>query len=224
MVLAQNIIVNRFLDPNNPEDIIQLKSILGDYLTGEQHKSKPVYMFEDQQLLVEWIQHKFKISEQKDFVITGQFVGGILERIFVACKLEVAWGISESYWPYWYVVLVYFRKQEWKAPAEQILSIEKLAVDHFEDQKLSKGFMVIKAPQGLLKMQDYSKADQFIEKVFTKTIPGIKHDFVIEHIFRSQKDIDNYQFKAMKIVLPKRILSPIVLLSFTLKYEYRLGW
>lgn len=217
-------IVNRFLDPNNIEDVIQLKSILEEYLTGEKNKSKPVYVYEDQKFLIEWIEHKFKTTPIKDFVITGQFNNGYLEKIFVAYKLEVAWGISESYWPYWYVSLVYFRNREWKTPAESILTMEKLAVDHFEDQKLSKGFMILKAPQGLIKMQDYSKADQYIEKVFTKTIPGIKHDFVIEHIFRTQADIDNYQFKALKTILPKRILSPIVLLSFNLKYEHRLGW
>lgn len=217
-------IVNRFLDHNNQDDLLQLESILQDYLLGEQDKSKPVYSYEDQLLIVEWIKNKFKTCDSKDFVITGQFNNDYLERIFVAYKLEVIWGITESFWPYWSVGLVYFRKQSWGTPAENILTMEKLAVDHFENQKLNKGFMVIKAPQGLVKMQDYSKADQFIEKVFTKTIPGIRHDFVIEHIFRTQQDLENYQFKAIKTILPKRILSPIVLLSFTLKHEHRLGW
>jgi len=216
--------IQRFLNPSNHNDVQQLSEILDDFLLNEKQRINPVYIFENQINVVNWIKNTFQTADQNDFIITGQFYEGRLEQIFVAYKLEVVWKISESYWPYWCVGLVYFRQSAWRSPANEILTIEKLATDHFESQKLLKGFMVIKAPKGLIKMTDFSKADDYIDKIFTKTIPGLRHNFVIEGIFRDQQDIDNYQFKGIKPILPRHILSPVILLSFNLKHQHRLSW
>jgi hypothetical protein len=214
---------NRFLDPANNDDVNQLSDILNDYLKSESERVSPIYDIEYLIRLVTWIQETFKTAPQSDFIITGKFIDGRLEQIFVAYKLEVLWKVKEDLWPYWLVGLVYFRNAEWATPAEKILSIEALSTEHFESQQRTTGFMVIKAPTGLLNLKNYANIDNYINTVFTKTIPGITHDFRVEQIFRSQEDINRYKFKAFKSILPTYILKPIVLLSFTLKHEHRLA-
>ena len=214
--------INKFLDPTNSNDVKQLGEILDLYLQGESLRDNPIYVHEDQVKLVKWIKDTFNTVSQNNFVITGQFINDRLEQIFVAYKLEVLWGIKESYWPYWGVGLVYFRNTSWSTPADKILSLEALSTKFFEAQGYHTGYMVIKAPRGLVNMTDFSKADEYIDKVFTKTIPGLTHNFRIEQVFRSQQDLDSFKFKGLRSILPNRILGPVVLLSFTLKHQYRL--
>jgi hypothetical protein len=214
--------INRFLDPTNIDDVQQLNEILDLYLQGESQRANPIYVYENQVGVVTWIKDTFNKASQNDFIITGQFINGRLEQIFVAYKLEVVWGIKESYWPYWCVGLVYFRETSWSTPADKILSLEALSTSFFEAQGYHTGYMVIKAPKGLVNMTDFSKADEYIDKVFTKTIPGLTHDFRVEQVFRSQQDLDSFKFKGLSFILPKYILGPVVLLSFTLKHEHRL--
>jgi hypothetical protein len=214
--------INRFLDPANVDDVKQLNEILDLYLQGEFQRTNPIYAYKNQVGVVTWIKDTFNKASQNDFIITGQFINGRLEQIFVAYKLEVVWGIKESYWPYWCVGLVYFRETSWATPADKILSIEALSTSFFEAQGYHTGYMVIKAPKGLVNMTDFSKADEYIDKVFTKTIPGLTHNFRVEQIFRSQQDLDSFKFKGLSFILPKSILGPVVLLSFTLKHQYRL--
>jgi hypothetical protein len=215
----------RALNPTNPADFENLKKILDSYLETEKNKVHPVYIYEDIVTFVDWMKSSFLEKDMADFVISARFSDLEIDQVYVAYKLEAAWNRPMStVVPYWVVGLMYFKNKEWKSPSDQILNLEKLVLDHFEKQKYTTGHIVIKAPSGMLNLSDSSTINKYINTVLRKTLPAYRYDFSIENIFKNQEDLDNYKFSAFKAMLPKRILKPVVLLSFKLKYENRINW
>jgi hypothetical protein len=215
----------RALNPTNPADFENLKKILDSYLETEKNKVHPVYIYEDIVTFVDWMKSSFLEKDMADFVISARFSDLEIDQVYVAYKLEAAWNRPMStVVPYWVVGLMYFKNKELKSPSYQILNLEKLVLDHFEKQKYTTGHIVIKAPSGMLNLSDSSTINKYINTVLRKTLPAYRYDFSIENIFKNQEDLDNYKFSAFKAMLPKRILKPVVLLSFKLKYENRINW
>jgi hypothetical protein len=105
---------------------------------------------------------------------------------------------------------------------DEFFSIEKLLLEHFEKQQYTKGFIVIKAPKKALRITDSVQAKDYALNVFSQTIPAVKYDFMIEKIFTSQKDLDNYKFTALKPILPRRFIRPVMLMSLDLHYAHRI--
>jgi hypothetical protein len=216
----------RLLDNTNESDIAQLGFILDSFLETEKNKIQPVYVYEDSARFVQWIKISFLQQNKEDFVISARFYNSEIDQVYVAYKLEATWGkpVIENVLPFWILGLMYFKNAEWKSPADQILNLEKLVLDHFEKQKYTTGHIVLKAPKGLLNLPSSMPTSTYITEVLKKTLPGFRYDFTVEHVFRTQEDIDNFKFAAFKIILPKRIRKPVMLISLTLKYEHRMQW
>ena len=216
----------RLLDNTIENDVVQLQLILNNFLENEKNKISPVYNHSGLVNFVSWIKSSFLRQNTKDFVIAARFYNSEIDQVYVAYKLEATWGKPqvENVLPFWVLGLMYFKNTEWKSPSDQILNLEKLVLDHFEKQKYTTGHIVLKAPKGLLNLPDNASAITYVNEVLKKTLPGFRYDFLIEHVFRTQNDIDNYNFAAFKSILPKRICKPVMLISLTLKYEHRMQW
>jgi len=214
----------RFLNKNNKTDVDNLQVLLHEYCNTQEHKVNPTVSVDSSKRYCEWLLAEFLKRDQKDFIVSARFDNNVITQIMIAYKLEVAWHreIIEDVLPFWYIGLLYFKDIQWRGPADDILTIEKLATDHFEAQKYNRGFMTIKCPTGLV--NDDRDITKYIDKVFTRTIPALRHRFCIERVFKTQQDIDNYKFKAFKPLIPPKIEKPVVLLSFELNYELRKSW
>lgn len=216
----------RLLTNDNENDIQQLNLILDSFLESEKNKVQSMYVYEDSVRFITWVKYSFIKRNIKDFVVAGRFFGNEMDQVYVAYKIETAWNkpVIEDVLPYWALGLMYFKNTAWKSPADQILNLEKLVIDHFENQHYTTGHILLKAPKGLLKLSDSIEIDKYINSVLKKTLPAYRYDYTIENVFRNQDDIDKYKFSVFKSILPKRILKPAVLLSLKLKYEYRSSW
>lgn len=216
----------RLLTNDNENDVQQLNLILDNFLESEKNKVQPIYVYEDSVRFITWVKSSFIEKDIKDFVVAGRFFGNEMDQVYVAYKIETTWNRSvvNDVLPYWTLGLMYFKNTTWRSPADQILNLEKLVIDHFENQHYTTGHVLMKAPKGLLKLSDSATIHKYIDNVLKKTLPAYRYDYTIENVFRSQVDIDRYKFSVFKSILPKRILKPAVLISFKLKYEHRSDW
>lgn len=216
----------RLLNNTNSDDIVQLNAILDSFLETEKNKVQPIYVYEDSVRFISWVKSAFIEKNVQDFVVAARFHNTEIDQVYVAYKLETSWNrpVVSDVLPYWTLGLMYFKSTSWESPADKILNIETMVIDHFEQQKYSTGLILLKAPKGLLNLTDSSEINTYIDTVLKKTLPAYRYDYTIENVFRTQSDIDNYKFSAFKAILPKRILKPAVLISFKLKYEHRVDW
>jgi hypothetical protein len=214
----------RVLDPSNLNDIDSLNQILDSYLEHETAQPNPIYQYDDMLALTNWLKEKFRTISMDDFVVSARFTDGQIDEIMIGYKIEICWGkeVAEDVMPYWVLGLWYKKDTEWKSPYEDIHTIEKLMLEHFEKQKYTKGFFVLKAPNKILRMTDLSQAKEYALNIFSQTVPALKYDFMIEKVFRNQKDLDNYKFRALKAIMPKHCLRPIMLMSLDLHHTHRI--
>ena len=214
----------KLLDPTRLDDIESLDKILIQYVEHESISHNPIYYYEDITKFADWLRQLFLEISPKDFVVSARFTDGQIDEIMIGYKIEIAWHRkkAEDVLPYWVVGLWYKKHSFWKSPYNEFFSIEKLMLEHFEKQQYTKGFIVIKAPKKALRITESAQAKDYALNVFSKTIPAVKYDFIIEKIFTSQEDIDNYKFKAFKNIIPKRFIRPVMLMSLDLHYAHRI--
>jgi hypothetical protein len=214
----------KLLDPTNSDDVENLKQILDSYLENESNQINPVYVYDDMLTFINWLKEKFLVIPTSDLVISAHFTNDIIDQVMIGYKLEIAWGklIAEDTFPYWALALWYKKDASWKSPYDDIHTIEKLMLEHFEKQKYTKGFFVVKAPNKVLRITDSAQAKDYALNIFSETVPALKYDFMIEKIFRTQKDLDNYKFRAIKAMMPKHCLRPIMLMSLDLHHSHRI--
>ena len=215
----------RALDPSNSNDVDSFNQILNSYLEHEPKQANPVYLYDDLLLFTDWLKEKFRTIPMSDFIVSARFTDGVIDQVMIGYKLEIAWGkqVAEDVMPYWALGLWYKKETEWKSPYDDIHTIEKLMLEHFEKQKYTKGFFVVKAPNKVLRMTDHKQAKDYALNVFSQTVPALKYDFMIEKIFKSQKDLDNYKFRALKAFMPKHCVRPVMLMSLDLHHSYRIA-
>ena len=216
----------RLLDKTNESDVAQLGIILDNFLATEKNRIQPIYVYEDSVRYVTGVKEGFLRRNKEDFVVAARFYNSEIDQVYVAYKLEATWRRPsvENVLPFWVLGLMHFKNTDWTSPSDKILNLEKLVLDHFEKQKYTTGHIVLKAPKGLLNLPDNASAIAYVNEVLKKTLPGFRYDFLIEHVFRTQDDIDNFKFAAFKSILPRRICKPVMLISLTLKYEHRMQW
>jgi hypothetical protein len=216
--------IYKLLDPTDLTDVEQFNQILNQYVEHESISPNPIYLYEHMIRFSNWLQKQFLDVSTKDFVVSARFTDGHIDEIMVGYKIEIAWYRTtvEDVLPYWVVGLWYKKQGSWKSPYDEFFSIEKLLLEHFEKQQYTKGFIVIKAPKKALRITDSVQAKDYALNVFSQTIPAVKYDFMIEKIFTSQKDIDNYKFTALKPILPRRFIRPVMLMSLDLHYAHRI--
>lgn len=214
----------RALDPTNLNDCMSLGIILDKYLKNEHEKINPVYVYDDLVEFVNWLKEKFRTIPTTDFIVSARFTNGDIDQIMIGYKIEIAWAKpkAEDTTPYWVLGLLYKNDTAWKSPYDDIHSIEKLMLENFEKQKYTKGFIVLRAPNKVVKMTDSTQIKNYIHNVFSKTVPTLKYDFSIEKIFANQSAIDNYKFRAFRTIIPKHCLKPIMLMSLDLHYTHRI--
>lgn len=216
----------KLLDPTDLDDVEHFNQILIQYVERESIAPNPIYYYEDIKKFADWLRQLFLDVSPKDFVVSARFNDGQIDEIMIGYKIEIAWyrKKTEDVLPYYVVGLWYKTSSSWKSPHDDFFSIEKLMLEQFESQQYTKGFIVIKAPKKALRITESSQAKDYALNVFSKTIPAVKHDFIIEKIFTSQEDIDNYKFKAFKNIIPKRFIRPVMLMSFDLDYANRIKY
>jgi hypothetical protein len=214
----------KLLDPNDLADVEHFNQILIQYVEHESIAPNPIYYYEDIKKFADWLRQLFLEVSPKDFVVSARFTDGQIDEIMVGYKIEIAWHRkkAEDVLPYWVVGLWYKTSSSWKSPHDDFFSIEKLMLEQFEGQQYTKGFIVIKATKKALRITESSHAKDYALNIFSKTIPAVKYDFIIEKIFNSQEDIDNYKFKAFKNIIPKRFIRPVMLMSLDLHYAHRI--
>ena len=214
----------KLLDPNDLADVEHFNQILIQYVEHESISPNPIYYYEDIKKFADWLRQLFLDVSPKDFVVSARFTDGEIDEIMVGYKIEIAWyrTKAEDVLPYWVVGLWYKKHSSWKSPYDDFFSIEKLMLEQFEGQKYTKGFIVIKAPKKALRITDSAQAKDYALNVFSQTIPAVKYDFIIEKIFTSQQDLDNFKFKALKPIIPKRFIRPVMLMSLDLHYSHRI--
>ena len=213
----------RILDSSNKIDIDQFENIISEYAEFQKDKPNPLYFYDDMFNYTVWLRKQFKHRNPKDFIVAGLFDGNNLIQIMVGYKIEISWHKPkiEDNFPFYVVGTVFFKNSYWKVPQEDISNLDELITDHFEKQGYTDGFMVIKAPSFIRKTTDGEQIDEFMKTVFTKTFKDTKHNYFVEHIFRTNDDLDEYKFKAIKSILPSKIKRPLILVSFKLKTQYR---
>jgi hypothetical protein len=216
--------IYKLLDPTDLTDVEQFNQILNQYVEHESISPNPIYLYEHMIRFSNWLRKQFLDVSTKDFVVSARFTDGHIDEIMVGYKIEIAWYRTtvEDVLPYWVVGLWYKKQGSWKSPYDEFFSIEKLLLEHFEKQQYTKGFIVIKAPKKALRITDSVQAKDYALNVFSQTIPAVKYDFMIEKIFTSQKDLDNYKFTALKPILPRRFIRPVMLMSLDLHYAHRI--
>lgn len=214
----------RALDPADPNDFESFNQILDSYLEHETKQANPVYLYDDLVTFTDWLKEKFRTIPISDFIVSARFVDNAIDQVMIGYKLEIAWGkqVAEDVMPYWALGLWYKKDTEWKSPYDDIHTIEKLMLEHFEKQKYTKGFFVLKAPNKILRMTELSQAKDYALNIFSQTVPALKYDFMIEKVFKTQKDLDNYKFRALKAFMPKHCLRPIMLMSLDLHHTHRI--
>jgi hypothetical protein len=214
----------RALDPADPNDFDSFNQILDSYLEHETKQANPVYLYDDLVAFTDWLKEKFRTVPTSDFIVSARFVDNAIDQVMIGYKLEIAWGkqVAEDVMPYWALGLWYKKDTEWKSPYDDIHTIEKLMLEHFEKQKYTKGFFVLKAPNKILRMNELSQAKDYALNTFSQTVPALKYDFMIEKVFKTQKDLDNYKFRALKAFMPKHCLRPIMLMSLDLHHTHRI--
>lgn len=214
----------RALDPSDPSDLDSFNQILNSYLEHEPKQANPIYLYDDMLAFSNWLKEKFRTIPMSDFIVSARFTNDVIDQVMIGYKLEIAWGrqVAEDIMPYWVLGLWYKKETEWKSPYDDIYTIEKLMLEHFEKQKYTKGFIILKAPNKVLRMTDSAQAKDYALNVFSQTVPALKYDFMIEKIFKNQKDLDNYKFRALKAIIPKHCLRPIMLMSLDLHYSHRI--
>lgn len=215
----------RVLDPNIPEDATHLQIILDKYLADESAKVNPVYILDDLKVLVSWLKQKFISVPSSDFIVSARFTDDTIDQIMIGYKIEIAWEKpkAEDTFPYWVLGLWYKADASWKSPYDDIHSIEKLMLEHFEKQKFTKGYFIVRAPNKVVKMTDSVQIKDYALNVFSQTVPALKYDFMIEKIFANQSAIDNYKFRALKAIVPRHCLKPIMLMSLDLHHAHRIA-
>ena len=218
--------IYKLLDPTDLTDVEQFNQILNQYVEHESISPNPIYFYEDIKRFTNWLRQLLLEISPKDFVVSARFNYVQIYEIMIGYKIEIAWyrKKTEDVLPYYVVGLWYKTSSSWKSPHDDFFSIEKLMLEQFESQQYTKGFIVIKAPKKALRITESSQAKDYALNVFSKTIPAVKHDFIIEKIFTSQEDIDNYKFKAFKNIIPKRFIRPVMLMSFDLDYANRIKY
>lgn len=214
----------KLLDPNDLADVEHFNQILIQYVEHESIAPNPIYLYEHMIRFSNWLRKQFLDVSTKDFVVSARFTDGEIDEIMVGYKIEIAWyrTKAEDVLPYWVVGLWYKKQGSWKSPYNEFFSIEKLMLEHFEKQEYTKGFLVIKAPKKVLRIKESSQAKDYVLNVFPQTIPAVKYDFMIEKIFTSQEDLDNYKFTALKPILPRCFIRPVMLMSLDLHYAHRI--
>lgn len=214
----------KLLDPNDIVDVEHFNQILIQYVENESIAPNPIYLYEDMIRFADWLRQQFLDVSPKDFVVSARFTNEQLDEIMVGYKIEISWyrTKAEDVLPYWVVGLWYKKQSSWKSPHDDFFSIEKLMLEQFEGQQYTKGFIVIKAPKKALRITDSVQAKDYALNVFSQTIPAVKYDFMIEKIFTSQQDLDNYKFKALKPLIPKHFIRPVMLMSLDLHYSHRI--
>jgi hypothetical protein len=71
-------------------------------------------------------------------------------------------------------------------------------------------------------MTDATQVKDYALNIFSQTVPSLKYDFMIEKVFANQSAIDNYKFRALKAIIPKHCLKPIMLMSLDLHHTHRI--
>jgi hypothetical protein len=216
--------IYKLLDPTDLGDVEHFNQILTQYVEHESIAPNPIYYYEDIKKFADWLRKLFLDISPNDFVVSARFTDGHIDEIMVGYKIEISWyrTKAEDVLPYWVTGLWYKKQGSWKSPYNEFFSIEKLMLEHFEKQQYTKGFIVIKAPKKVLRMKESSQAKDYALNVFSQTIPAVKYDFMIEKIFTCQEDLDNYKFKALKPLIPKRFIRPVMLMSLDLHYAHRI--
>lgn len=208
----------RLLDKKSESDIQQLDAILEDYINFLLTTPNSLYYGEDQRHYCVWIKQQFLIRGTEDFVIAGLFYNGSLIKVICGYKLEVAWNkpVVENVIPYYVIGLLYFKERNWKIPTNDITALDEMITSHFESRGFSTGFMTVKAPKNIISTTNGITINKHINEIFVKTWGG-NHNYYVEKIFRTQKDVDEYKFSAFRVLFPKRLKRPLLLLTFKLK-------
>ena len=205
-------------------DVLQFSELLDEYTELQKDSPNPIYFYEDMQNYTTWAKHQFENRNVKDFVVAGVFDDEKLIQIMVGYKIEVAWhkSVVEDTIPYYAIGLTYFKQRYWRVPEKDISNLDELISSHFENQGFTTGFMTVKAPAFIIKNKRPLDVNKYIDTVFIKTFGSNTHNFFVEHVFRTNSDLETYKFRSFKALLPKRIKRPIVLVSFKLSPEYKI--
>jgi hypothetical protein len=208
----------RILNNTIPSDVTQFSEIVDEYATFQRDKPNALYCYESMTDFTIWLKKQFLIRGTEDFVIAGLFYNGSLIKVICGYKLEVAWNkpVVENVIPYYVIGLLYFKERSWKIPTNDITALDEMITSHFESRGFSTGFMTVKAPKNIISTTNGVTINKHINEIFVKTWGG-NHNYYVEKIFRTQKDIDEYKFRAFKVLVPKRLKRPLLLLTFKLK-------
>lgn len=210
-------IIDRLLDKTNSDDVVALSDILEFYQKSESVRRHTVYSIVDTTNFIQWIKYQFSIRSSADFAVYGRFEDGELINILIGYKFEISWGreVISNIIPYWCVGLIFYKRKSWTNPKDNIGSMSIDFCRHFQNQGYTKFFMIIKQPKIL---QSIATEGSYFDDHFKKMIPVNNYTPVIENLFTTQEELDAFRrFSTHSCLLPKIIVRPIMLISFTLK-------
>lgn len=211
-----NVVRFKQLDYNNPNDTVQLSEILDRYLANESEKKYPVYDYFNQIETVEKIKNWFKIWNNSDFIIVGRYNNDILDQIIVTAKLGLLYNRpNANIFPYWFVFLLYADNAGWRYARDDLHGIHDYCSCIYEMSHYTKFYTVQKLPRSITEDSDVNK---IVTDIISKRMPyNERYIPMIENIFSTQQDIENYNFPALKMLLPRKIMKPVMLMSMTLR-------
>lgn len=206
----------RLLDPEIEGDIDALESILESYKQDELNQANPVYDVEYLVKFSNWLLNNFKTINNDDFVIAANFHEGELIQIMVGYKFEIGWGQYEAHNgnPYWYVGLAYFKDKRWRPSGSHIINLGLVLGAHFERQGYYKFYTVRKMPP---RLKSYDQIRKYLDsEPFKESYKIVRYNSDVEKVFYTNTDLENFTFSSFKVLLPRKIYRPVMLLSFTL--------
>lgn len=205
----------RKLDPKNDHDKKSFFELVDIYLEFERTSPRRVYHFDYIQKFGEWAKHSFEHCNQNDFLVTGRYTDDVLDQFLISYNIKLAFGLSHNTFPYWCLSQMYFREKTWGYPRESITQLSDIAIEHFENQGFKKMFTIVKAPK---KVQTAADIEEYLTVNVLKTFaPADRYTVNIEEIFFNQEQIENYGFSAIRAIVPKMIVRPIILISWNMK-------
>jgi len=203
----------RLLDPYNLSDELQLADILLHYKSDMCSHKNQTYCTDNLLNHADWLIDRFKLKNTRKFKIVGKFRNSELTQIMIGYSITFIHNNKQQVSPWWSMGLLYFKYKQWRSPSDDFQQLAIPLYTSFEQDNFNVFYTVLKVPAQLIKnnLPDYFS----LQHSYAKTLPFIKYNVKIAHIFMSQDDILNYNpcIAGLKIIIPKHILRPIVLLE-----------
>ena len=205
----------RILNPNVEEDRINYFNLVDDYKNSESMLYPKHHIIEN----AERLKSRFVEIPKEDYVVSGKFENGTLTKFFICYKLESPYT-RKNLLPYWVFGLIYGKDKSWsKVNHYDLDHLSLLACNHFENLGYTKAFIFTRAPSKIFTCQNIN---EYLNTDFIKTYTTTRGMYYLqlEHLFRTQEDLDNFNFSLLKGITSKEILKPFMIVSWNLKPEY----